>query len=377
MLEPSSVTLKAYGGMRIRHFGECTIQCFLGKKSYRANFYVTDTTGAALFGLPLIRGLNLLDIRQDVNIVSSCRANPPVNKTTILAEFPECFNDIGEMQGTYHITLDPTVKPVVNSPRRVPIALKDEIRAELSSMEEQGVIEKVTEGQRTDWVNSIVYPRKANGKLQICLDPRDLNTAIKREHHVTPTLEEIIPKMSGAKHFSTVDAKCGYWNIRLDEPSSFLTTFNSPFGRYRFKRMPFGLKMSQDIFQARIDRLDEGLPGVIVIADDIIVFGDTQEEHDEHLRRFLAHCQEHGLKLNPEKSQINQHEVRFYGVICSAEGVRPDPRKVSALHAMSAPTNSQELLSFLGLATYMGPFIPNLSELAVPLCAITKKRRNL
>ena len=288
-------------------------------------------------------------------------------------EFPECFDGIGELKGMYHITLDPEVEPVINSPCRVPIALKDEIKAELASMEHEGVIEKVQEGQPTDWVNSIVYQRKSNGKLQICLDPRDLNTAIKREHHVTPTLEDIIPKMSGAKFFSTVDAKCGYWNVRLDEQSSFLTTFNSPYGRYRFKRMPFGLKMSQDIFQARIDQLVEGLAGVVAIADEIVIFGATQEEHDENLRRLLARCREHGLKLNPDKSQISQPEVKFYGIICSAEGVRPDPRKVSALQTMSAPTSSQELASFLGLATYMGPFIPNLSSLAAPLRALTRK----
>ena len=239
----------------------------------------------------------------------------------MLAEFVECFDGIGELKGTYHITLDPEVEPVINSPRRLPIALKDEIKAELASMEHQGVIEKVEEDHRTDWLNSIVYQRKSNGKLRICLDPCDLNTAIKREYHVTPTLEDIIPKMSGAKYFSTVDAKCGYFNVRLDEQSSSLTTFNSPYGRYRFKRMPFGLKMSQDIFRTRIDQLVEGLTGVVAIADDIVIFGATQEEHDENLRRLLARCREHGLMLNPDKSQISQPEVKFYGIICSAEGV--------------------------------------------------------
>ena len=136
--------------------------------------------------------------------------------------------------------------------------------------------------------------------------------------------------------------------------------------------MPFGLKMSQDIFQARIDQPVEGLAGVIAIADYIVIFGATQE-HDENLRRFLACCREHGLKLNPDKSQISQPEVKFYGIICSEEGVCPDPRKVSALQTMSAPISSQELASFLGLATYMGPFIPKLSSLAAPLRALTRE----
>ena len=152
-----------------------------------------------------------------------------------------------------------------------------------------------------------------------------------------------------------------------------MTTFNSSFGRYRFKRMTFSLKMPQDIFQTRINRLIEGLEGVITIADDIVIFGATQEEHDRNLRQLLARCQKHGLKLNQDKCQISQRQVKFYRVICSADGVRPDPRKVSALHAMSPPVTSQELLSFLGLATHMGPFIQKLSDLAAPLRDKTNK----
>ena len=109
--------------------------------------------------------------------------------------------------------------------------------------------------------------------MRLCLDPKDLNAAIQREHHVTPTLEEILPKLADAKVFSIVEAKWGYWNVVLDKESSYLTTFNSPFGRYGFKRMPFGLKMSQDVFQTKIDQTFEGCEGVVGIADDIVVFG--------------------------------------------------------------------------------------------------------
>ena len=104
-------------------------------------------------------------------------------------------------------------------------------------MEQQRVIRKVGEGEPTEWVNSLVYRRKANGQLRICLNPKDLNKAIRRDYHVTPTLEEILPKFKGEKFFSILDAKSGYWNVALDEPSSYLTTFNLPFGRYRFLRM--------------------------------------------------------------------------------------------------------------------------------------------
>ena len=130
-------------------------------------------------------------------------------------------------------------------------------------MASKGIIAKVKEGKPTAWVNSIWYRRKLNGKFRICIDPKDLNREIQREHHVIATLEEILWKLSGAKILSIIDAKCGYWNVQLDEESTYLTTFNSPFGRYRFLRMPFGLKMSQDIFQSKIDQTFEGCERVI------------------------------------------------------------------------------------------------------------------
>ena len=109
----------------------------------------------------------------------------------------------------------------------MPLSLRDDIKAELTDMQSRGIIAKVNEGELTAWVNSLVYRRKPNGQLRICLDPKDLNRAIRMEHHVIPSLDEILPKLTGAKYFSIVDAKCGYWNVELDEQSSFLTKFNS------------------------------------------------------------------------------------------------------------------------------------------------------
>ena len=269
--------------------------------------------------------------------------------------------------------MDPSVPPVVHAQRRVPLSLRDDIKDELDDMESRGIITKLKEGKPTAWVNSLVYRRKPNGKLRICLDPKDLNKAISREHHVIPTLEEILPKLSGAKYFSIVDAKCGYWNVELDQESSYLTTFNSPFGRYRFLRMPFGLKMSQHVFQAKIDQTFEGCEGTIGIADDIVIFGKSEQEHDNHLHGMLTRCRSTGLKLNPDKCKIKQKKIKFFGVICGEDGVQPDPSKVSALKQMAPPANKQELQAFLGLATYMGPFISGLSTLTAPLRELVKE----
>ena len=245
--------------------------------------------------------------------------------------------------------------------------MKDEIKDELDKMVKNDIIAKIQEGEPTAWVNSLVYRRKSNGRLRLCLDPKDLNEAIKREHHVTPTLEEILPKLNGAKVFSIVNAKCGYWNIILDEESSYLTTFNSSYGRYRFKRMPFGLKMSQDIFQTRIDQTFEGCHAVIGIADDIVVYGDSEASHDTNMHGMISRCKETGLKLNRDKCFIKQDQIKFYGIICTKDDIQPDPSKVSALKQMAPPANKREVQTFRGMENYMSPFIPNLSTLTAPL----------
>ena len=169
--------------------------------------------------------------------------------------YPEQFDK------EHHIVVDPDV----HAPRKCPIHLKDELKSELDKMLTIDVIRKVTEP--TDWVNSLTYSRKANGEIRVCLDPKDLNKAIKRNHHKTPTLEELTHKFREARFFSKLDAKSGYWAVKLDKESQLLTTFNSPFGRFCFKRMPFGLVMSQDVFQHKMDQILERCPGTIGIAD--------------------------------------------------------------------------------------------------------------
>lgn len=114
-------------------------------------------------------------------------------------------------------------------------------------MEYQGIIKRVD--HHTDWCSSMTISVKKDGTLRLCLDPKRLNQNLRRCPHKIPTLEEITPGFTGAKYFSKLDAKAGYWSIHLEEKSQELTTFRTPFGRYCFLRLPFGLAVSQDIFK--------------------------------------------------------------------------------------------------------------------------------
>ena len=134
-----------------------------------------------------------------------------------------------------------------------------------------------------DWVSSITYVQKANSKLYLCLDPHDLNEAIHQDHHEMPTVEEVVHEFTHSHYFTKLGAHHGYWSIVLDQESSLLMTFNSPFGRYHFLQLPFGLFCTQDIFQKKMDQILKECQGCIRIADDITVHGCTEAENDTHL----------------------------------------------------------------------------------------------
>ena len=164
----------------------------------------------------------------------------------------------------------------------------------------------------TPWVSSVTFPRKPNGDVRICLDPSNLNKAIIREHHKPMTVEEIANELAGATVYTKTDALKAFLQIHLMHEASLLTTFNSHRGRLRFLRMPFGAKMSQDVFQLWMDAILEQCPGVIGIHDDMVIFGVDQEDHDANLINLLNICQKEGLVLNSKKLELRRERVTFF-----------------------------------------------------------------
>ena len=224
-----------------------------------------------------------------------------------------------------------------------------------------------------DWVSSITYVQKANGKLHLCLDPHDLNEAIHQDHHKMPTVEEVAHEFVHSRFFTKLDTHHGYWSIILDQDSSLLMTFNSPFGRYHFLQLPFGLVCSQDIFQKKMDQILKECQGCIRITDDITVHSCTKVEHDAHLQNLMQIANKYDLLFNPQKTHMKAQAINFFGCLYNADGVHPDPGKVNAIHALPVPTNVTELQEFLGLVTYLSPFISGLSTLTTPLHELLRK----
>ena len=224
----------------------------------------------------------------------------------------------------------------------------------------------------------IVVPKK-DGQLRICLDPRELNKAIRREHYPLPTIEDITTRLHGAKVFTVLDVRKGFWHVELEKDSSFLTTFNTPFGRYRWKRMPFGICSAPEVFQRRIHQLIEGLKGVEVVVDDFVVvgFGDTLEDavkdHDLSLEAFLQRCGDRGIKLNSGKVQLRKQVVPFIGHVATDQGLRADPTKSMPSLRCHLPRTSPEFNGSWEWSSTWRSFFPRLSDLTKPLRELTHK----
>ncbi|RXN18805.1 Retrovirus-related Pol poly from transposon opus [Labeo rohita] len=249
-----------------------------------------------------------------------------------------------------------------------------QVEEELKRMESMGIIEKVVDP--TEWCAPMVPVIKKNGNIRICVDLKRLNENVKREKFILPTLDDLLPKLAKSTVFSSLDAESGFWQIPLEEYSARLTTFITPLGRYCFKRLPFGITSAPEIFQRKISEMLHGHDGTVVYMDDILVFGETQEKHDQNLKRVMETIRASGLRLNKEKCRFSQPELNFLGQVVTKQGIAPNPERVKAITAMDSPQNVSELRRLLGMINYIGRYLPNLSTVLQPLNELLKSERN-
>ena len=332
---PVSTKITAYGGATLPVVGKVIIRVWRGDFRCKLDCKLVDSMNICpLLGRKACLGMKL------VSYLDNDELNKPETKGTavftlevqryalkeqLINQHPMVFSEnVGQLEGEYHIRLNTSIEPIQHALRRVPVAIRDQLKETLDGLVQRDIIAPVA--KPTSWISSMVVVPKKNDALQICLDPKDLNCAIQREHYPLPTIEDIATCLHGAKVFTVLDVRNGFWHVKLDESSSLLTTFHTPFGRYRWKCMPFGIFSAPEVFQRRMHELIEGLVGVEVIADDFVAVGcgETLEkaiqDHDTNLGTLIEHCEQRGITLNADK--INRR--------CHSSGTLP-PVKASVL----------------------------------------------
>ncbi|KAL6490170.1 hypothetical protein MHYP_G00005150 [Metynnis hypsauchen] len=247
------------------------------------------------------------------------------------------FSGIGTLKGEpVKITLKEGAEPYsIATPQRVPIPLLPRVEEELKRMESMGIIEKVTDP--TEWC---------------------------------------APMLAKSTVFSSLDAESGFWQIPLEENSARLTTFITPLGRYCFKRLPFGITSAPEIFQRKMSELLHGHEGTVVYMDDILVFGETQEIHDQRLKQVMETITAAGLRLNKDKCRLSQPELNFLGQVVTKDGIALNQERVKAITTMEPPQSVSELRWLLGMVNYIGRYLPNLSTVLQPLNELLKTERD-
>lgn len=260
-------------------------------------FEVVDYGGLPLFSFEACVTLNYrLSEVSEINILDK-----QVEKEKFIQENKDIFEGIGKFPDMVKIKLKDNPNPVCNPPRRVPIKIFDKLREQLKLMVKLELIEPCSEP--SEWQSNLVVIEKPNGTLRICLDPKDINANLIRELYQIPTLEEIRPALANKKFYSLFVLKDGFYHCELYEVSSNLCIFSSPFGSYKFKRLPLGLSVAPEIFQRLMIKYFGGINGVHIYFDDLLVCSDTKTEHDLIINKVIENARKYNIKFNVKKFQ--------------------------------------------------------------------------
>ena len=272
------------------------------------------------------------------------------------------------------------VKHTIDTGQHPPIRLRsyrtspanrEEIEKQVHEMLENDIISPSV----SPWSSPVVLVKKSDGTMRFCVDYRKLNQITRKDCHPLPRITEALDSMGGARFFSTLDLRSGYWQLEMEDNSKEKTAFITHNGLYEFNVLPFGLCNSPATFQRTMTHILRGLEWDIclVYIDDLIIFSRTFDEHLLHLEQVFKRLREANVRLKPSKCHFVQPEVEYLGHVVSSEGLKPNPAKIRAVQDFPVPTNVSGVKAFLGLCNYYRRFIKGFAQIASPLNKLTSK----
>lgn len=366
-LKPNNVRILTYDNQELNCVGNVILDSEVNGVKYKIRYVVVKTKSVPILGLNACVKLNLL---QRVNSIQLDAKNL-VFKNDFVDKHKEVFTGIGKFPKKLSLELKEGAKSVINSVRRVPESIKPKLKEVLDRLMENKIIESVD--YPTDWVNNIVIVEKPDKSLRICLDPAQLNECVKLDPYPIPSANELELLLRGKSYFTVLDMKDGFHQVELDHDSSLLTTFITPFGKFKYNKLPFGLRVSPEIFQKYNVQMFGDIPNVGIYFDDFIIATESEREHNEVLNHVMLRALQNNVKFNPKKLQFKVSSVKYLGMIFSKEGVAPEPERVKSIVALKEPQSKKELQSVLGVTNYLSKFVHNMSQLTEPLRQLLKK----
>ena len=366
-LEPTNKVLLGSCNYQLNCIGKFQAKLTSNQKCIHNEVYVVKGLERPLLSRYASQSLNLIN---KVDAISSAEY-----KNNIVNQYPDLFKGLGEIEGKYKINLVENSTPfALTTPRKVPIPLLSKTKTDTDRMLEMGVIKRVDEP--TDWCAPMVVVPKPSGEIRICVDLTKLNANIKREVHPLPSVDYTLRKIWNSEIFSKIDANSAFWQRKLSDESKLRTTFITPWGRYCFESLPYGISTGSERFPKVMEEKLEGLEGVECQIDDVLVHGETQQIHDERLQAVLKRLAESNITLNLNKCEFSKTEVKVLGNIVSANGISPDPEKIEAIVNLPAPKNIREVRSFLGMVNQLSKFTEHLVNKTKPLRDLLSKKNS-
>ena len=289
----------------------------------------------------------------------------------LIKEYPEVFcDDPGKTSICELEIVTGDSPPIASMPYRVPDKLKDEVKMEIGNLVEMGVASP----SHSPWASPIVPVCKKDGKLRLCVDYRKLNSVTQADPYYMVTLDEILERVGDAGCLSKLDLSKGFYQIGVDKNSVDKTAFISPFGKFAFNRMPFGLKNAPAIFQRCMEEVLRGCSDVAApYIDDILVFSKDGVEHVSHLRRVVEALSKNGLSLKLAKCEFGRTQLEYLGHLVGKGQVAVPEDRATAMKDFVRPVTKKQLRSFLGMMSYYRRFILNFAKYSSLLSPSTSK----
>ena len=371
-LTASAVRLATYTTQRIEVCGEVRVRVRLGDQEKHCRLVVVAGKGPSLLGRDWLQTFRIQ--WHQINALVTWHTTGYAEKVEVLVKgFPEVFNDnLGEIHPfKARLVLKEGAQPVFCRPRSVPFAIKEQIETELERLEKTGVICPV---KYSEWATPIVPVAKPDRSIRICGDFKiTVNSALHVDQYPLPVPEELFATLAGGKQFTKLDLSNAYQQLLLDNDSRKMCTINTHRGLYQYTRLPFGIASAPAIFQKLMDSVLQGMSRTVCYIDDILITGDSEDEHLKNLELVLGRLKTHGITVRKSKCVFMANSVEFLGHRIDAEGLHPLESKIEAMVKVPPPKNVAELKSFLGMVNYYAKFLPNLSTTISPLYTLLKK----
>lgn len=255
--------------------------------------------------------------------------------------------------------------PPARVPYRLSVSECEELRRQLDELLALNFIRPST----SNFASPVLFVRKKDGSLRLCIDYRALNKQTIRNRNPLPRIDDLIDRLHGATYVSKIDLRMGYHQMRMKEEDIHKTAFTTRFGLFEWCVLPFGLTDAPASFMSLMNTVMAPLLDrcVVVYLDDLLIYSRSRAQHLRDIRSVLSLLRANKLYGKPSKCEFMRREVDFCGVIVGGGTIRTDPRKVKSVQDWPTPTNVKQLRSFVGLATYFRRFIHRFSAVADPL----------